>query len=129
MTLCDQHHVMTPREEAQAHIRKAIRELAALEASVPVASLMTIQRQKDSALAYIDVSKRVAEIMLDCTLAVSSLSASLGNDDRFDVKGCREAIMDVLNDELFDAREWANGELEEAFWGDFYNFDKPGADR
>lgn len=115
MTLCDQHHVSTPREEAQAHIRRAAEHLLALEASVPVASLMTVQRQKDSALAYIDVSKRVAEIMLDCTLAVSSISASLGNDDRFDVKGIREGIQEILTDGFFDAREWAEATEEEEY--------------
>ncbi|MBO6901400.1 MAG: hypothetical protein JJ864_08640 [Rhizobiaceae bacterium] len=116
MTLCDQHHVTTPQEEAQAHIRKAIRELQKLEASVPVASLMTIQRQKDSANAYIDnVALRTAEIMLDCTLAVSSLSASLGNDDRFDVKGIREGIQEILTDGLFDARQWAEAAEEEEY--------------
>lgn len=115
MTLCDQHHVSTPREEAQAHLRRAAEQLLALEASMPVASLMTIQRQKDSALAYIDVSKRVAEIMLDCTLAVSSISASLGNDDRFDVKGIRECMMEPLNDGLLDSSMWAEATEEEEY--------------
>lgn len=115
MTLCGQHHVATPREEAQAHIRRAIRELSALEASVPVASLMTVQRQKDSALAYMELSKRVAEIMLDCTLAVSSISASLGNDDRFDVKGIRECMMEPLNDGLLDSSMWAEATEEEEY--------------
>ncbi|WP_127524019.1 hypothetical protein [Mesorhizobium sp. Z1-4] len=109
MTICDQHHVTTPQEEVRAHLRKAIRELQALEASVPVASMMTVQRQRDSAHNYIEnVALRVAEIMLDCTLAVSSVAASLGNDDRFDVKGIRECMMEPLRDGLFDASQWAD---------------------
>lgn len=114
----DQHHVRsvgdTDREEVAATIRKAIRELQALEATLPPVLIDGLARQRGTAHNYIEnVALRVAETCLDCTLWVSLTAASLGNSD-FDVKGCREAMMDALTDELADARAWADEREEEA---------------
>lgn len=111
----DQHYPRsvgdTDREEIRAHLRKAIREMEAIEASLPLVLLDGIQRQRDTAANYLDVTDRISETALDCLLNIAKITASLGNST-FDVKGCRDAIKDVLGDELFDARQWAN-ETEE----------------
>jgi hypothetical protein len=109
----DQHYVRSvgdcTREEISAHIRRAIRELERIEASLPPVLIDGESRQRGTAHNYLtNVVPRVAEAAFDCTLNIAELAASLGNDETFDAKKCRAGFKDILDDELFDAKQWAD---------------------
>lgn len=106
------------KQETLADIDRAISNLQALRAKVEATpySVSSLVSQAATAAAYIDFANEAGDVCSSLIVEVAQAAAFSGNSSISTI-GCKDfkaGVRDMLDDVLFDAREWCGQYGQEA---------------